>query len=179
MSQRIPVGAFEHYVSLGNRRSYEQVASHFGVTKRAVTKAASRERWAERLAKIEHDAQNRIDEKLTESLEQMHLRHTKMLRAMASRAVKALQEYPLTSGMEGLRAAEAVIKLERLVAGEVTERGATSVEMLIRNEYDQLMVPSGTEDDVPAEWCAETGGASSTTGSPQIEVLEDDEAEDE
>lgn len=141
MSQRIPIGAFEHYVSLGNGRSYDQVANHFGVTKRAVTKAAARERWSERLEKIERDAQTRVDEKLTESLEQMHLRHTKMLRAMASRAVKALQEYPLTSGMEGLRAAEAVIKLERLVAGEVTERGVSSVEVLIRSEYDQIMRP--------------------------------------
>lgn len=143
MAARIPIGAFEHYVSLGNGRSYDQVATHFNVTKRAVTKAAARERWSERLAKIERDAQTRVDEKLTESLEQMHLRHTKMLRAMASRAVKALQEYPLESGMEGLRAAEAVIKLERLVAGEVTERGASSVEVLIRNEYDQIMRPVG------------------------------------
>jgi len=148
VTQRIPIGAFEHYVSLGNGRSYEQVATHFGVTKRAVTKAAARERWSERLTKIERDAQTRVDEKLTESLEQMHLRHTKMLRAMASRAVKALQEYPLTSGMDGLRAAEAVIKLERLVAGEVTERGASSVEVLIRSEYDQIMRPvEGPENE--------------------------------
>lgn len=151
MSQRIPIGAFEYYVSLGNGRSYEQVAAHHGVTKRAVTKAAARERWSERLAKIERDAQTRIDEKLTESLEQMHLRHTKMLRAMASRAVKALQEYPLTSGMDGLRAAEAVIKLERLVAGEVTERGATSVEVLIKSEYDQIMRPVAGEADLEEE----------------------------
>jgi len=140
VSARIPIGAFEHYVAMGNDRSYEQVASHFHVTKRAVTKAAARERWSERLEKIERDAQTRVDEKLTESIEQMRLRHSKMLRAMAGRAVKALQEFPLTSGMEGLRAAEAVIKLERLVAGEVTERGATSVEVLIKNEFNQIMV---------------------------------------
>ena len=156
MSQRIPIGAFEYYVGLGNDRSYELVASHFHVTKRAITKAAARERWVERLEKIERDAQTRVDEKLTESLEQMRLRHSKMLRAMASRAVKALQEYPLTSGMEGLRAAEAVIKLERLVAGEVTERGATSVELLIKGEYEQIMQPvlvdaNADEDDLDDE----------------------------
>jgi len=141
VSSRIPIGAFEFYVGLGNDRSYEVVASHFHVTKRAITKAAARERWSERLEKIEREAQTRVDEKLVESIEQMRLRHTKMLRAMASRAVKALQEFPLTSGMEGLRAAEAVIKLERLVAGEVTERGATSVEVLIKGEYEQIMQP--------------------------------------
>ena len=156
MSQRIPIGAFEYYVGLGNDRSYELVASHFHVTKRAITKAAARERWVERLEKIERDAQTRVDEKLTESIEQMRLRHSKMLRAMASRAVKALQEYPLTSGMEGLRAAEAVIKLERLVAGEVTERGATSVELLIKGEYEQIMQPvlvdaNADEDDLDDE----------------------------
>lgn len=154
MSARIPIGAFEYYVGLGNDRSYELVASHFHVTKRAVTKAAARERWSERLEKIERDAQTRVDEKLTESLEQMRLRHSKMLRAMASRAVKALQEFPLTSGMEGLRAAEAVIKLERLVAGEVTERGATSVELLIKGEYEQIMQPvlvDANADDLDEE----------------------------
>jgi hypothetical protein len=176
MAARIPVGAFEHYVSLGNGRSYDLVANHFGVTKRAVTKAASRERWSERLTKIERDAQARIDEKLTESLEQMHLRHTKMLRAMASRAVKALQEYPLESGMEGLRAAEAVIKLERLVAGEVTERGASSVEVLIRNEYDQIMRPVGETLEVEESSSGDSAADADSAG-PGSEG--DDDAEDD
>ncbi len=45
---KIPLAAFDFYVSLGGERSYERVAQHYGATKRAVTKHAVRERWAGR-----------------------------------------------------------------------------------------------------------------------------------
>ena len=47
MSGRIPPDALEYYVSLGADRSYEKVADHYGVSKRAVTKLAVRQRWQE------------------------------------------------------------------------------------------------------------------------------------
>ena len=51
----------------------------------------------------------------------------------------ALQQYPLSSGMEAMRAAEMVIKLERLIFGEPSERTAVSVEDTIRSEYERWM----------------------------------------
>ena len=57
---------------------------------------------------------------------------------MNMRAVEALRSYPLTNGMEAMRAAEMVIKLERLIHGEPTERNAVSVEELIKREYAEL-----------------------------------------
>ena len=142
MTQRIPSGAFGYYVSLGEERSYEAVAEHYGVSKRSVTRVATKENWAERLAKIESEANARVDEKLASDLEEMKLRHRKILRAMATRAAQAIAAYPLTDGMEGIKAAEAVIKLERLLAGEATERNELSVEQVILKEFAQLMVPA-------------------------------------
>ncbi len=147
MQRRLPDDAFEYYVALGPERSYSAVAEHYGLSKRAITKAAQRQHWTERLERIERDAQVRVDQKLTETIEEQRIRHTKMLRAMASRAVKAIQEYPLTSGMEGLRAAEAVIKLERLLAGDATNRTELSVEQIVKREYEQFMVPSDADDE--------------------------------
>jgi hypothetical protein len=133
--------AFAYFVSLGSGRRYKDVADHFKVSLRTVVTASKRENWAERLAKIEREAQANADLKLQETVEAMRLRHLKMLRAMATRAAKALQEYSLSTGMEGMKAAEMVIKLERLLAGEPTERTAMDIEKQIREEHERLLVP--------------------------------------
>ncbi len=142
MSQRIPDDAFAYYVALGPGRSYRALADHFGVSKRGIVNVAAREKWRERLEAIEHSTQERVDQRLGEGLEEMQLRHLKLLRGIAGRAAKAIQEYPLTSGMEGMRAAEMVIKLERVIAGEATERSQLTVEQVTRQEIDRLLVPS-------------------------------------
>jgi len=168
---RISESAFEYYVSLGEGRSYGNVAGHFGVSKRAIVKHAKRHRWAERLSKIEEAAQERVDQKLVESIEETRLRHFKILRAMASRAVKAIQEYPLTSGMEGIRAAETVIKLERLLQGQPTERTAADVEAVVRREFEAFMV---ADEETPS-----TVGRRVDAGEHEDDCDDDGEAQAE
>jgi hypothetical protein len=70
-----------------------------------------------------------------------------MLRAMAGRAVKAIQEYPLTNGMEGIKAAEAVIKLERILAGEPSDHTQATIAELTKQEIRTLLTtrPVGTD----------------------------------
>ena len=141
MTQRkLPPDAFEHYVSLGPERSYQSVAQHYGVAKRSVTKAAARDDWQARLERIESEARERTDAKLVDSLEEMRERHLKTLRAMNARALAALKQYPLTSGMEAMRAAEMAIKLERLIAGEPSDRTAVSVEEVTKRELSRWLV---------------------------------------
>jgi hypothetical protein len=151
VTQRIPEDAFEFYVGLGARRSYQAVADHCGVTKRAVLKHATKERWVERLEEIQDEARIESDKKLAADLAEMHERHRRMLRAVAGRAIAAIKEHPLASGMEGVRAAELVIKMERVLAGESTERTAVSVEEVTRRELDRWLVPmevpDGGQDD--------------------------------
>ena len=147
MTRKIPEDAFERYVGMGAQRSFKGLAQELGVTKRAVTKCAAREQWTERLAKIERDARARSDQKITETLEQMRERHLATLKAMHTRALAALRTYPLTSGMDAMRAAEMAIKLERLVAGEPSERSAVSIEELTKQEIRELLVV--VDDDEP------------------------------
>ncbi len=122
MTRKIPPDAFEYYVSLGPTKSYRAVAERYDVTTRAVTKCAAREDWSERLETIEQDARERCDRKLGDAFEEARERHLKTLKAMHARALTALKQYPLSSGMDAMRAAEMVIKLERLVMGEASER---------------------------------------------------------
>jgi hypothetical protein len=74
----------------------------------------------------------------------MQLRHRKLLRVMASRAIKAMSEFQLKDGMQAVKAAEIVIKLERQLAGESEEAASTNVEEIIKREFALLMT---TEDD--------------------------------
>jgi hypothetical protein len=136
---KIAPDAFDFYVSLGPERSYRAVAEHYGVSKRAVVKRAAREGWAERLREVELVARAEADRKLTETLADMHGRHRRLLRAMSSRVATALRDYPLNNGMEAVRAAEVVIRLERLLAGDATERTAVSVEQVTKAEIDRLL----------------------------------------
>lgn len=147
MPQKIPPEAFNYYVALGPDRSYRAVAEHFGVSKRGVTKRAAAENWAERLEKIEAEAREKSDKRLAETVEEMRTRHLKTLRAMSSRALSALKQYPLTSGMDAMRSAELVIKLERLVVGEPSERTAMSVEETTRREIHNLLIVEEDDED--------------------------------
>jgi hypothetical protein len=140
--------AFAYWVSLGAGRSYQPVADYCKVVKRTVVSAAKRDNWVERLAKIEREAQAKADLKLQESVEAVKIRHSKMLRAMAARAAKALQDYPLNSGMEAIKAAEIVIKLERIIAGEPSERTAIDIQKeLLQDEKVLVVSPSKAEHE--------------------------------
>lgn len=156
MSQKLPADAFSYYVNLGPERSYDAVATRFKVVTRTVLRTAKREDWAKRLAAIEKAAREKADQATAEAMAEMQIRHQKMLRAMASRAAKALSEYPLTDGMQGIKAADMVIRLERLLAGEPTERTGVTVEEETRKHFALFMTTkqddwSEDEKVVPAD----------------------------
>ncbi len=136
---RLPPEAFDHYVGLGPERSYETVAQHYGVTKRAVTKRASNEGWQKRLSGLEAQARQRSDEAIIESIEQMKVRHLKTLQVVQRKALEALKSFSLNTAMEAVRALDVAIKQERLIRGEPSERMATTVEDTIRREYDRWL----------------------------------------
>lgn len=152
--QKLPTDAFTYYVSLGPARSYQAVADHYEVAKRTVVRTAEREDWSARLEAIEKQAREDADKSLAEDLAEMAQRHRKMLRAMASRAAKAMSEFPLTDGMQAIKAAEITIKLERLLAGEPTERTSVDIEQTIKREYGRWLERSdedGAQGDADGE----------------------------
>jgi hypothetical protein len=152
---KLTVDSFALYVALGAERSYDAVAKHYGVAKRTVVRVAEREQWQARLEAIERKAREATDAKLTDELHEMSLRHRKLLLAMASRAATAIQSFPLENGMQGMKTAELVIKLERLIAGEPTEARTISVEQVTRDEIGRFLIDEGDEepwdDDAPKD----------------------------
>jgi hypothetical protein len=148
MNKKLPSDAYAFYVSLGQERSYDAVATKFDVCERTVAEAAKRERWQERIADQERRARDRVDEKAVETLAQMSERHLKVLRFMEGKAIETMKERPLDSCMDAMKAFVLAIDKERLIRGEPTDRTA-NLEEICRREYDRWLVKEDT-DEKPA-----------------------------
>lgn len=144
---KIPSDAFDVYVSLGPVRSYQALADRFGVTKRAITKAAAREHWQDRLVQIEAQVRERSDIKIVETLEAMNTRHLKMLQVVQGKALEGLRHFALKDAMDAVRALDLSVRQERTIRGEPGERSAVSVEDIIKREYERWMRPAVTEGE--------------------------------
>ena len=178
MSSRIPDEAFDFYLSLGPERTYEAVAAHFGASLGGVKKVALRESWQARLAEIEDEVQARLDKRFADEVEEARDRHLKTVRAMMGRALKGLQQYPLASGMEAIRAAELAIKLERLIMGEASERTAVTAEETVRKEMSRWLVGADEEVDLEEAFGSEPsthseGDPASLSGDPGTKPAEE------
>lgn len=142
--KRIPPDAFEIYMSLGPGRSYQAAADRLGVSKRAVTERAAKERWQEKVEQIEAKARQGAEQRMVETLEEMNSRHLKSLRLIQARAIEALRGMTLESAMDAVRALEISVRQERLIRGEPSERAAVQVEEVIRGQFSRWMTVDGS-----------------------------------
>jgi hypothetical protein len=147
MSKKIPSDAFQYYFNLGTGRSYQKVAERYSVTKRAVSKLATAERWQEQALEIERKASEGAMQKTIESVEAMNIRHVKSSKVVQAKALEALRSMPISTAMEAVRALDIAMKQERLIRGEPSERTALSVEEVIKKEFADLMVPEEEEEE--------------------------------
>ena len=150
MRRSLPADAFSYFVALGPGRTHQAVADHFEVNIRTVQRTAKGEDWSGRLKSIEQQARQATDQTLADDLAEMNLRHRKLLRAMAARCARALNEFPLEDGMQAIKATEIVIKLERGLASDQGEIETTSVAEIIKREHALLMTTE-PEEDPPGE----------------------------
>lgn len=139
MTRKIPEDAFQAYFAMGPARSYQAVAERYGVSKRSVTRFATRQNWSERIAKIENEARERADRRAVETLDEMNERHLRIAKAIQAKALESLRSLPMEKAIDAVRALDVGVRQERLVRGEPTERQA-SVEELIRSETRELLM---------------------------------------
>lgn len=147
MGRKLPdEEAFTYYVGLGDHRSLGAVASKYCVTDRAVRKAAQRGNWSARLDKIEEEARAQNDRKRAETLAETRDRHLKMARAIGMRGAQALHAGPIETPMQGAKAIDMSIRLERLLLGEPTEIGGKSIEEVTRREVERFLIADPVDD---------------------------------
>jgi hypothetical protein len=146
MARKLPVDAFDFYFALGPGRSYQAVATRYGTTKRAVTNLAVRERWQERAAELEQKARESAAKKTMETLEEVNLRHLKVLRTLEAKAIEGMRNLSIDTPADILRALDLALRQTRVILGEPSERTAISVEEVIKREYARWMVPEEEVD---------------------------------
>ena len=139
--------AFAHYIAQGEKRSMYLTAKVFKVSRRAIGKCARRNDWYRRLGDIEREAREKSDRRLSETLADTRQRHLKMLRVVAAKGLQALQERNITSAMDGVRALEMAIKLERQILGEPGENSTMTIEAVTRRELETLIQIDDGEPD--------------------------------
>jgi hypothetical protein len=146
-ARKIPPDAFDIYLSLGPKRSYQAVAEKLGVAKRSVTAVAKREDWQGRVQKVEAKAREAVDQKATETLAAMKERHLRMLEVVQAKALQALKTMPIETAYQAVRALATAIEQERLARGEPSERTAVEIEAMIRREHDMVLLKPGEKED--------------------------------
>ena len=117
MAKKIPSDAFDVYFAQGSERSYQALATKYGVTKKAITLAAKRESWQRRILELEARAREASDKKKSETLEERNNRHLQEFRFLEAKAVKALREYPIKSAADAERALELAVQQQRIISG--------------------------------------------------------------
>ena len=141
MNRKIPPEALSFYLGLGPGRSYETVAKHLEVSKRAIVTRAKQEHWQDKVAEMERRAREKAEAKAGESLEEMNDRHLKTAQLLQRKALETLQRVPISEAMDAVRALKFGLEHERLIRGEPSERTAVDIRETIRLEYQKWMVP--------------------------------------
>jgi hypothetical protein len=145
-NRKLPADAFEAYFALGPNRSYAAVAEKFGVSRKAVGNAATRERWNERIAERERKAQERMDAKAVDELVAMRERHLKIAGALQRKGLEALNALPMQTSLQAMKAILAGLAEERLARGEASDRTTVNVEAVIKREYERWLTSEPTEN---------------------------------
>ena len=98
--RKIPPDAFDFYFALGPARSYQTVADEYGVTKRAVTKLATKERWQDQIATLERKARENSDERKLDALQVAHEQRLKALRMVLGKGIEGLRQMTIDRGRQ-------------------------------------------------------------------------------
>lgn len=158
MERKLPPESFDFYRSLGLKRSYQTVADKYDVSKVSVVNLAKREKWQERLAQLESQAREAGDKKALQSREEMIDHYLKTWQAVERRSLEALRAYPMSSAIDAVRALNMATRNVLLLRGEPTERTESSVEAIIKQQYERWLKPVGSEES-PEEQVDDVAGA--------------------
>ena len=154
---RLPAEAMAYYLSLGEDRTYAAVAERYGISRTTVAKRAAKENWQREVEDLNTRLRARAAREVTESLDDMNVRHLKLVKVIQGKALEALKRMPLASAMDAVRALDKAIAQERLIRGEPTERTALSIEDVIKREYDRWMAVEVSGADAGGDFDEEDG----------------------
>jgi hypothetical protein len=116
--------AFWHNAG-GQRRTWEDVASQFGVSMNGVWKAACRDGWHERAAELEEQARKAVDKRAVKSIEARIRDDLALIDATKIAYARGLQDGKVTVSASEMAQ---LIRVEQLLTGGPSERIAGETE---------------------------------------------------
>jgi hypothetical protein len=146
MRRKIPPEAYSYDLGLGSARSYEAVANHYHVSKRAVTNLARKEAWQEKVTAADEKARARAVERAQESIEEMNERHLKTAQLIQRKALETLRESSIGGAMDAVKALVMGVRDERLIRGEPTDRAELDVAEIVKRESERWLKSARKEE---------------------------------
>lgn len=115
--KRIPDNAFERYLAMGASRSYRALAEELGLSKKAITRHAVRDGWADRLMHAESEASAQAQERAVSDITTFQDKYTKLLHLIQAKALAVLKSAPAMTAADATKALITAIREERNVLG--------------------------------------------------------------
>ena len=147
MKKKIPPDAYALYLGLGPGRSYQAVADHYKISKRAVAFCAERERWQERIREEEKKLREKAEHQAAESNKTVRQSQLKVLRFIQGKAIEALKEMKIDSAVDAAKVYTLALDKERQLLGDTGGESPSIVEQITRDEVRNLLTtrPVGAE----------------------------------
>lgn len=124
--------AFEFYYGLGETRSYQKVADHYGISKTSVYKWAQEFNWNDRVTQRDIEISKKLEKKTNTTVINEKARYRTIIRTAISDFAKRLNDKEIV--VDSVLDLERLIKLDLLLMGEETER--TEGGVTVNNEYN-------------------------------------------
>lgn len=116
------------------------MADEFGVADSTVLRLARRQCWEERFVALERPVKEAGDEMLRQAVQEMNERHIAVARTLVEKGAEALCLLQPSSVAEALRLVETGAKLERQARGEPDSKKQVTVETILRERFEALVV---------------------------------------
>mgnify|MGYP001460159255 CR=1 FL=1 len=97
---------------------------HWCGCKRTITARAVREKWQDRLARIQERAREKVEDRMADTIAEMHERHLRVLQVILGRGLETLQSMPLTSAWEAIKALDLAMRREAEIRSQARSDSA-------------------------------------------------------
>lgn len=141
---------FVQYVAMGSSRRYGALSKETNVPTSELIRHATKFLWRERIALIHSEVNTRTHEDLVESLADVNKRHVTALKGLQAKALKYLEEYPLTKAQDAIKLVGMAIKMEREAYGLDKNSEQSRLQDLLESKLEKLLESTPKAADVVA-----------------------------
>lgn len=135
-----PEEAWSLWAGMGPTRSYSAVAKELGVADSTILRLARKGGWDRRLAQLEKPVREDEEKKLQVAIREMNDRYLSIAKGLAEKGAEALAYLVPDSVPQALKMIDLAAKLERQALGEPDSKKVVTIEQVLRERFEALVV---------------------------------------